>query len=132
VAGALTACPGPITPGAVAFSIPSGGCINDTSSGDVYIFSGYQYDWMVMYEPGLANPPANTCNNTLGAAADSAFVGLIYTPSASISVQKASTFRTDEGGGVIADTLTFGGQLPTIIGDTVDYGPVPQASRLTA
>ena len=131
-AGALAACPAPITPGAVAFYIPNGGCVNDTSDGDVYIFSGYQYNWMVLYEPGLSNPPANTCSNTLGAATDSAFIGLIYTPAASISVQKASTFRTDEGGGVIANTLTFGGQLPTIIGDTVDYGPVPQASRLTA
>jgi Flp pilus assembly protein TadG len=131
-AGALAACPAPTTPGAVAFYIPSGGCVNDTNSGDVYVFSGYQYNWMVLYEPGLANPPANTCSNTLGAASDSAFIGLIYTPSAAISVQKASAFRTDEGGGVIADTLTFGGQLPTIIGDTVDYGPVPQASRLIA
>jgi len=132
IAGVLAACPAPITPGAVAFYIPNGGCVNDVSNGDVYIFSGYQYNWMVLYEPGLANPPANTCNNTLGAATDSAFIGLIYTPAASISVQKASTFRTDEGGGVIADTLIFSGQLPTIIGDTVDYGPVPQASRLTA
>jgi hypothetical protein len=132
IAGAFAACPAPITPGAVAFYIPNGGCVNDVSNGDVYVFSGYQYNWMVLYEPGLSNPPANTCNNTLGAATDSAFIGLIYTPAASISVQKASTFRTDEGGGVIADTLTFGGQLPTIIGDTLDYGPVPQASRLTA
>jgi Flp pilus assembly protein TadG len=132
VAGALAPCPAPITPGAVAFYIPDGGCVNDTSDGDVYIFSGYQYNWIVLYEPGPSNPPANRCNNTLGAATDSAFIGLIYTPSASISVQKASTFRTDEGGGVIANTLTFSGQLPTIIGDTVDYGPVPQASRLTA
>jgi len=85
-----------------------------------------------MFRKTCCNPPANTCNNTLGAATDSAFIGLIYAPSASISVQKASTFRTDEGGGVIANTLTFSGQLPTIIGDTVDYGPVPQASRLTA
>jgi len=132
IAGALATCPAPITPGAVAFYIPNGGCVNDTSDGDVYIFSGYQYNWIVLYEPGLSNPPANTCNNTLGAATDSAFIGLIYAPSASISVQKASTFRTDEGGGVIANTLIFSGQLPTIIGDTVDYGPVPQASRLTA
>ena len=132
IPGAFAACPAPITPGAVAFYIPSGGCVNDVSSGDVYFFSGYQYNWMVLYEPGQSNPPANTCSNTLGAATDSAFIGLIYTPAASISVQKASAFRTDEGGGVIADTLTFGGQLPTIIGDTGDYGPVPQASRLTA
>jgi Putative Flp pilus-assembly TadE/G-like len=129
--GALTTCPGAVTPGAVSFYIPSGGCLSDSSSGDNYFFSGYQYNWMVLYEPGAANPPANTCSNTLGAATDSAFVGLVYTPSAAISVQKASAFRTDEGGGVIANTLTFGGQLPTIIGDSADYGPVPPASRLT-
>ena len=68
----------------------------------------------------------------MGAATDSAFIGLVYAPAASISISKASTFRTDESGGVIADTLTFGGQLPTIIGDTAEYGPVPQASRLTS
>jgi Flp pilus assembly protein TadG len=132
VAGALATCPGQITPGAVVFYVPSGGCLNDTSSGDNYFFSGYQYNWMAVYEPGNAYPPANTCTNSLGAASDSAFIGLIYTPSAAINVQKASAFRTDEGGGVIADTLTFSGQLPTIIGDTADYGPVPQASRLIA
>jgi Flp pilus assembly protein TadG len=132
VAGALTTCPGPITPGAVSFYIPNGGCLNDSSSGDNYFFSGYQYNWIALYEPGDAYPPANTCSNVLGAATDSAFIGLVYTPSAAISVQKASAFRTDEGGGVIANTLTFGGQLPTIIGDAAEYGPAPQASRLTS
>jgi len=131
VAGPLTTCPGPITPGAVVFYIPSGGCLNATNGGDNYFFSGYQYNWMVLYEPGVAYPPANTCSNLMGAATDSAFIGLVYTPAASISIQKASTFRTDESGGVIADTLTFGGQLPTIIGDPGDYGPVPPGAKLT-
>lgn len=131
VAGGLTTCPGPITPGAVAFWIPSGGCLNATSSGDNYFFSGYQYNWIMVYEPGAAYPPANTCANTLGAATDSAWIGLVYTPDASISIQKASTFRTDESGGIIADTLSFSGQLPTIIGDPLDYGPAPPAARLT-
>jgi hypothetical protein len=131
LAGALTTCPGAITPGAVAFVIPSGGCLNDSSSGDNVVFSGYQYDWMALYEPGAANPPANTCGNLLGAATDSAFIGLVYTPAAAITVNKASAFRTDEIGGVIADTLTFSGQLPTIIGDALDYGPVPPAAKLT-
>lgn len=131
VAGPLTTCPAPITPGAVAFYIPNGGCLNATSGGDNYFFSGYQYNWMVVYEPGPANPPANTCANTIGAATDSAWIGLVYTPSASVSIQKASTFRTDESGGIIADTLTFSSQLPTIIGDPVDYGPVAPAGRLS-
>lgn len=130
-AGALTACPGPITPGAIAYYIPSGGCLNDTSGGDNVIFSGYQYDWIVLYEPGSGYPPANTCSNSFGAATDSAFVGLVYTPAATINVVKATAFRTDETGGVIAYTLTFGGQLPTIIGDAADYGPVPPGARLT-
>lgn len=130
-AGALTTCPGPITPGAIAYYIPSGGCLNDTSGGDNVIFSGYQYNWIVLYEPGAGHPPANTCSNSFGAATDSAFVGLVYTPAAAISVVKATAFRTDETGGLIAYTLTFGGQLPTIIGDPADYGPVPPGAKLT-
>jgi hypothetical protein len=131
VARALTTCPGSITPGAVAFVIPNGGCLNNTASGDNVVFSGYQYNWMALYEPGAFNPPANQCSNLMGAATDSAFIGLVYTPMAAITVNKASAFRTDEGGGVIAYTLTFGGQLPTIIGDAADYGPVPPGARLT-
>jgi Flp pilus assembly protein TadG len=132
VAGSLTTCPGPITPGAVVFYIPSGGCLNAGNSADNYFFSGYQYNWIVLYEPGTSYPPANTCPNVMGAATDSAFIGLVYAPAASISISKASTFRTDESGGVIADTLTFGGQLPTIIGDPEDYGPAPPAAKLTS
>jgi hypothetical protein len=132
ISGTLTACPGSITPGAVVFYIPSSGCLNETISGDNHVFSGYQYNWIALYEPGDVNPPANTCSNVLGAATDSAFIGLVYTPSAAITVRKASAFRTNEVGGVIANTLTFSGALPTIIGDTADYGPVPQASRLTS
>jgi Flp pilus assembly protein TadG len=131
IAGPLTTCPGPITPGAVEFYLPSGGCLNVTSGADNYFFSGYQYNWIVLFEPGPANPPANSCGNVMGAATDSAWIGLVYTPSASISIQKASTFRTDESGGIIADTLSFSSQLPTIIGDPVDYGPVAPAGRLS-
>lgn len=131
VAGALTTCPGPITPGAVEMYIPSGGCLNNTTSGDNMLFSGYQYDWLVIYEPGAGNPPANTCGNFLGAATDSALIGVVYTPAADITIQKASTFRTDEVGGLIADTFTFTGQVPTIIGDPADYGAVPPAARIT-
>ena len=105
--------------------------MNDSSAGDNYFFSGYQYNWMALYEPGAVNPPANTCSNMLGAATESAFIGLVYTPAAAINVQKASAFRTDEVGGVIAYTLNFSGQMTTILGDPADYGPVPPAARLT-
>jgi hypothetical protein len=130
VAGAAASCPADITPGAVEYYIPNGACLNNTSFGDNYLFSGYQYNWVLIYEPGLANPPANTCSNLMGAATDSAFIGLVYVPAAAITVQKASSFRTDESGGVIANTITFTSQLPTVIGNA-DYAPVPPAAKLT-
>jgi Tfp pilus assembly protein PilV len=131
IGGAATTCPGSITPGAVTFYIPSGGCLNATTSGDNFVFSGYQYDWIMVYEPGAANPPANTCSNMLGAEADSAWVGLMYTPSAALNVQKAATFRTEATGGLMADRVTFTGQLPTIIFDPA-YAPMPPASKLVS
>jgi hypothetical protein len=127
--GAAVACPGAVTAGAVEFYIPSTGCLNATSSADNFLFSGYQYNWIMVYEPGAANPPANQCSNVLGAAADSAWVGLIYMPSASLNVTKAATFRTEATGGIIAGTLSFTGQLPTII-YSASYAPQPPAARL--
>ncbi|HEV2217451.1 MAG TPA: pilus assembly protein TadG-related protein [Candidatus Dormibacteraeota bacterium] len=130
IGGALSSCPAPVTPGAVSFYIPSGGCLNATSGGDDFYFGGYQYNWVLVYEPGNGNPPANTCANTLAAAFDSAFIGYVYMPAASVTISKASTFRTDESGGILANTIGFQGQLPTIIGDPTDFGPVAPASRL--
>ncbi|HXN92713.1 MAG TPA: pilus assembly protein TadG-related protein [Candidatus Sulfotelmatobacter sp.] len=123
------ACPGPVTPGAVEFYIPSTGCLNASTAGDNFLFSGYQYNWLMVYEPGKALPPANSCSNMLGAEADSAWVGLIYTPAASLAISKAATFRTEATGGLMADTITFGGQLPTII-YSASYAPQPPAARL--
>jgi hypothetical protein len=129
--GAIPAsCPAAITPGAVVYYIPNGGCLNDTSNGDTYVFSGYQYNWMLVYEPGPAYPPANSCANNMGAATDTAYIGLVYMPAASVTITKASSFRTDETGGVIANTVNFTGQLPTIIGNDA-YSPVQPGSKLT-
>lgn len=130
VVGAAVICPGPITPGAVQFYIPPGGCLNATTGADNFLFGGYQYDWILVYEPGAGHAPANTCANVLGAAADSAWVGLVYMPAASLTVSKAATFRTEATGGLLADTVTFSGQLPEIIYSS-NFAPVPPASRLT-
>ncbi len=126
----LMPCPGPITPGAVVFYLPSGSCLNDANGGDDYLFSGYQYNWIAFYEPGVANPPANTCSNTLSAASNSAFIGLIYTPSASMAISSPYTFEAIGTGGVIADTMAFSGTMPSLSYNS-RYAPVPPASRLT-
>jgi len=128
--GAPVACPGPITPGAVSLYIPSGGCLVYTNNGDNFIFSGYQYNWIVLYEPGRANPPANTCSNLLDAASNSALIGLVYTPSAAVNIPTRAAVRTEHTGGFIADTFSFTGTLPLVVFSS-DYAPSPPAARLT-
>jgi hypothetical protein len=125
----LTACPASITPGAVVFYLPNGSCLNNTSSGDTFVFSGYQYNWVVVYEPGTLNPPANTCSNFIGALENSAFIGLVYVPSASLSVSGGSGFNSRGTGGLIADTISFSGSLPSIVYGS-SYAPGPPATRL--
>jgi hypothetical protein len=129
VAAALTPCPGPITPGGVVFYLPNGSCLNDTNGGDNFVFTGYQYNWVVTYEPGAANPPANACSNVMGAAGNSAYIGLVYLPSASLSVPSSAGFRAKATGGVIASTITFNGVIPMIVGSSA-YMPVAPAARL--
>ena len=125
VAGAYVTCPGPITPGAVELNFPAGGCLTTGNGADTYLFSGYQYNWVSVYEPA-----ANACSNTLGAMSNSAFIGLVYCPSASISVtsQYVSEART---GGMIANTISFTGSLPDMTFNA-NYAPVPPASRITS
>jgi len=126
IGGAMQSCPGPITPGAVELNYPAGSCLVTNNGGDIYVFSGYQFNWIGVYEP-----PSNVCTNTLGAASNSAFVGLVFAPSAAINVTSAYTFEAAGVGGVIAASISFSGSLPAITYDA-GYAPVPPASRLTA
>jgi Flp pilus assembly protein TadG len=130
VGGAYASCPAAITPGAVELYFPSGGCFNNTNGGDAYLFSGYQYNWVSLYEPGPANPPANGCTNTFGAASNSAYVGLIYAPSARASITSSLAFEAPGAGGIIADAFTFTNALPRLAYSAA-YAPLPPASRIT-
>ncbi len=129
VGGAYTSCPAAITPGAVELYFPSGGCFNNLS-GDNYLFSGYQYNWVNLYEPGPANPPANGCTNTFGASDNSGYIGLIYTPSAHAAVTSPVAFEAPGSGGLIADTIVFTNGLPTLAYSST-YAPVAPAGRIT-
>jgi Flp pilus assembly protein TadG len=128
--GVYSSCPASITPGAVVFYVPSGACISSTNSGDTYVFSGYQYNWMSVYQPGAGSPPANSCTLTLGAHGNSAFIGLVYAPAASISVTSAYSFESAAVGGLIGRFVSFTVSMPTI-NYNAGYAPVPPASRLT-
>lgn len=128
--GVRTACPAAITPGAVELYFPSGGCMFIGNGGDLYVFSGAQYDWMSVYQPGPANPPANACVNWFGAAANSGYAGMVYTPSAYDAINSQYAFEVAGGGGIMANALGFSGTLPTITYNA-SYAPVPPATRLT-
>jgi len=125
IVNAYITCPGPITPGAVEFNLPAGGCLTIGNGADTYIFSGYQYNLISVYEP-----PANGCSNTLGAMSNSAYIGLVYCPGAALAITSQYTFEAAGVGGVIADTISFAGTLPNIAYSSV-YAPVPPASRIT-
>ena len=116
-------CPGPVTPGAVELDFPAGACLSTNNGGDLHIFSGYQYNWVAVYEP-----PANTCTNGLGAESNSAYIGLVYAPGAAISVTSQYTFEAPSGG-VLAASISFTGALPAI-GYNSAYAPVQPAARL--
>jgi Flp pilus assembly protein TadG len=130
IGGAYALCPAAITPGAVELYFPAGGCFNNFNGGDVYLFSGYQYNWVSLYEPGPANPPANGCTNTFGAGSNSAYIGMIYAPSARASITSAVAFEAPGTGGIIADSFTFSTAMPSLAYSPA-YAPVPPASRLT-
>jgi putative Flp pilus-assembly TadE/G-like protein len=128
--GVYVTCPAAVTPGAVVFYMPSGACFSTTNGGDTYVFSGYQYNWMSVYQPGSGSPPVNSCALTLGARGNSAYVGLVYAPLAPISVPSAFSFEASAVGGLIGKTVSFSGTMPTIRFNS-GYSPVPPASRLT-
>jgi len=128
--GVYATCPAAVTPGAVVFYMPSGACLSTTNGGDTYVFSGYQYDWISIYQPGSGSPPVNSCALTLGAQGNSAYAGLVYAPAAPISVPSFYSFEASAVGGLIGKTVGFSGTMPTIRFNSA-YAPVPPASRLT-
>jgi hypothetical protein len=130
IAPSYASCPAPITPGAVELYFPAGGCLVTGNSADTYLFSGYQYNWVMVFEPGPGSPPANNCANVLGAAGNTAFIGLVYAPSAYIGVISPDIFEAIGTGGLIADSLGFSGSLPGLTYSSM-YAPVPPASRIT-
>jgi hypothetical protein len=129
IGAAYATCPAAVTPGAVVFYMPSAACVNATNGGDTFIFSGDQYDWLSVYGPGQDNPPANSCASTFGAAGNSAYMGLVYMPAATVTIPSAYTFEAGSGG-LMADVLIFSGSMPTIAMN-LGFAPVPPAAKLT-
>jgi hypothetical protein len=112
-----------ITPGAVQFYLPNGACFDQNSQGATYVFSGEQYNWIVIY-----SPPGAGCANKMNGGASTQFIGTIYTPSADWTINGGN--RSPLAGQVIAYTATVSGSAAVGIDFNPNYAPAPPAARL--
>ncbi len=124
--GTEAACPAAVTPGAVAMYLTNGGCFDVTSGGDAFLFSGYQYNWVLNHEP-----LATTCSNTWQGRFNSAPIGMSYTPGASFRFSGSNASETRSFGGVVAASILVqnAGTLGLYFND--GYAPRPPGTRLT-
>ena len=112
-----------ITPGAVQFYFPAGSCMTQNAQGATYVFSGEQYNWIVIYAP-----PSNTCDNLMNGGASTQYIGTIYTPGANWSITGGD--RSPLAGQVICYTATVTGAGSVGIDFNPNYSPAPPAARL--
>jgi hypothetical protein len=112
-----------VTPGAVQFYFPNGSCFDQNSQGATYVFSGEQYNWIVIY-----SPPGSVCPNTMNGGASTQFIGTIYTPSANWKINGGD--RSPLAGQVICYTATVSGSAAVGIDFNPNYAPAPPAARL--
>ena len=114
-----------ITPGAVQFYFTAGSCMSQNAQGATYVYSGEQYNWIVIYEAG--GVPV-TCNNTLDGGAGTQYIGTIYTPAAYWKITGGD--RAPLAGQVIAWSATVAGGAQVGVDFNPNYAPAPPAARL--
>jgi Flp pilus assembly protein TadG len=134
--GANASCPSGWTVGAVQFFIPGGGsnsvCLNLQGGGDIWIYSGYQYQRILLFEPGPAQPPPyNTCLNNVAGHGITNLNGIFYAPAASMTIIGSSSYLATIAGGVIAWTATVKGNGGVSIMADPTLRTWPSAVRLT-
>lgn len=112
-----------VTPGAVQFYFPSGSCMTQNAQGATYVFSGEQYNWIIIY-----SPPSNSCSNTMNGGASTQYIGTIYTPAQNWTINGGN--RSPLAGQVICYTAKVAGSAAVGIDFNPNYAPAPPAARL--
>ena len=131
--GANTTCgPSTVTPGAVIFFVPATGCVSMNGGGDIYIFSGYQFGRIILFEPGPEQSSfPNICSNTVNGHDFTSFIGIFYIPAADIKLNGTSRVRATIAGGLIAWTATVLGSENLAITADPSLRAWPSTVRLT-
>ncbi len=125
-------CPAAITPDAVEWYASNNTCINVTG-GDAFLFSGYQYDWVLNYSTSKG-----ACTNNWNGVSNSAAIGLSYAPSSAFNITGNTSTNKDSfsleapTGGIIASTIAIGHCTGLVIDYKAAYAPSPAGARLTA
>ena len=114
-----------VTPGAVQFFFPGAGdCLDQNGNGSTHVFSGEQYNWIVIYQP-----PGNVCSyQKLNGNATTQYIGTIYSPTASWDILGSDT--SPLAGQVIAYAAKVTGSANVGIDFNPNYSPAPPAARL--
>ncbi len=114
-----------VTPGAVQLYFPgSGDCIQETGQGATWVFSGYQYDWIVIFQG--ARP--NSCGNSMQGGSNTQYIGTVYTPGATWTINGGN--RAPLSGQVITSSATINGNSTIGISFNPQYAPAPPAAHL--
>jgi hypothetical protein len=135
--GNNVACPAGWTPGAVAIVIPGASgaspCLVLHGKGDIYIFSGYQYSRVLLFEPGPEQSSVpNTCGgNIVNGNGFTSLIGIFYMPAASVTINGNSAYQATIAGGVVAWTASVIGSGTVAITADPTLRAWPSTVRLT-
>ncbi len=113
-----------VTPGAVQFYFDTGSCLDQNGNGSTMVFSGEQYNWIIIYQTHT-----NTCSyQKLNGNAETQYIGTIYSPAASWDILGSDT--SPLAGQVIAYAAKVTGSSNVGIDFNPNYSPAPPAARL--
>ena len=130
------ACPSAWTPGAVELFIPGPGsnqqCLNLQGGGDIYVYSGYQFQRVLFYEPGPEQSGSpNSCSNKVAGHGLTSLIGIFYVPAANVTIIGNSSYLATIAGGVIAWTASVQGNGGVSISADPSLRALPSTVRLT-
>jgi hypothetical protein len=112
-----------VTPGAVQFYFPGTSCMTQNAAGATYVFAGTQYNWIVIYMP-----PANNCAGTLNGGSSTQYIGTLYAPAATWTINGGNIAPL--AGQVIVYSAKVAGGATVGIDFNPNYSPAPPAARL--
>jgi hypothetical protein len=118
-----------VTPGAVQFWFNSGlNCLDQNGNGSTHVFSGEQYNWIVIYQVPT-NPASGSCQyQKLNGNSMTQYIGTIYSPTASWDILGSNTAPL--AGQVICYAAKVTGSATAGILFNPNYSPAPPAARL--